>query len=83
MRTFWEWHHYKMRKPGPVVMPQADRVLELVQNAGRRGLSYGALASAITLEKETLDSVIQALIRFNQVSVSMEGGEGGKRIYRA
>ena len=79
MRTFWEWHHYKMKKPGPV-MPQADRVLHLIQQAGRRGISYGRLAAAITLEKQTFDSVVAALIRFNQASVSMENGQ---RIYRA
>jgi hypothetical protein len=79
MRTFLEWHHHKTKPPGPV-MPQADRVLHLIQDAGRRGVSYGGLAAAIKLEKDTLDSVIAALVSFNQVSVSMENGQ---RIYRA
>jgi hypothetical protein len=78
MRSFREWYQHKFREPGPVV-PQADKVLGLIVQSGRHGISRGKLGAAITLERETLDSVIQALVDFGRVSVSMENG---RRIYR-
>lgn len=77
METFREW--VKSREPGPV-MPQADRVWQQIRDAGRRrGISRCQLGAAIDLEPETLDSVIQALVDFGRVVVSMQGDE---RIYR-
>jgi ribosome-binding protein aMBF1 (putative translation factor) len=82
MRTFsqWlEWHHYAAKK-SPVVTPQYPQVWVSIRDAERKkGISYGELAGNITLEKDTLDSVIAALVNFGKVAVSMERGQ---RIYR-
>ncbi len=76
MVKFSEW--VASRKPGPLV-PQADKVLHLIQQAGPQGISRGELGANVKLERDTLDSVIQALVDFGQVVVSMEGDQ---RIYR-
>jgi hypothetical protein len=82
MLTFskWlEWHHYATKK-SPVVTPQCTQVWLLIRDAERKkGISYGELAGNITLEKDTLDSVIASLVNFGKVKVSMERGQ---RIYR-
>ena len=82
MRTFsqWlEWHHYATKK-SPVVMPQADQVWVSIRDAERKkGISYGKLARNIDLKPETLQAVIQSLVDFGKVAVSMERGQ---RIYR-
>jgi hypothetical protein len=61
------------------MVPQADKVLHLIQRAGPQGISYGQLAANVTLEPETIAAVLQALLDFAQVVVSMEGEQ---RIYR-
>jgi len=77
METFRKWMESRM----PVVMPQADKVWQQIRDAGRRrGISRCQLGAAIDLNHETLDSVIQALIDFGRVEVSMEAGY---RMYRA
>ena len=82
MLTFWkwlEWHHYATKK-SPVVTPQCTQVWLLIRDAERKkGISYGELAGNIDLKPETLQAVIQSLVDFGKVAVSMERGQ---RIYR-
>jgi ribosome-binding protein aMBF1 (putative translation factor) len=82
MRTFsqWlEWHHYAAKK-SPVVTPQYTQVWVSIRDAERKkGISYGKLARNIDLKPETLQAVIQSLVDFGKVAVSMERGQ---RIYR-
>ncbi len=77
MERFLDW--VKSRKQGPV-MPQGDKVHHLIQQAGPQGISRGELEANVKLEPETLDSMIQALVDFGRVVVSMESGY---RIYRS
>ena len=82
MQTFcqWlEWHHYATKKTGPVV-PQADRVMHLIQQAGQQGISRCDLGAAIKLDRETLDDQLAALADSGWITVSMEGDF---RVYRA
>ena len=71
--------HHTPKKPGPV-MPQCNRVEELILNSGQRGISYNKLAANIDLEPETLQTVIQSLVNFARVKVYWQNG---RRVYRA
>ena len=68
MGTFWEFIH----KDSP--LPQADRVLVLIKQAGPQGITRGSIGANIKLEKETLDQLLNALIGFGQIVASREGG---------
>jgi len=54
-------------------------VFRLILQSGQRGIDLGSIGSKIDLPRHLLDSVIQALVDFGKVAVSMEAG---KRIYR-
>lgn len=69
MRTFGEW--VKSREPGPTV-PKCDQVLRVIRAAGKHGIDRGSIGSLIDLPKELLDSLLAALVGFNQVAVTVE-----------
>ena len=67
------------RTSAPVIALQVDKVWQYIRDSGRRGITRCELGAAIDLEPETLNNVIQAMVDFGRVVVSMDGDE---RIYR-
>lgn len=61
-------------------MPKCDQVLQIIQKAGRGGIDRGSIGTLIDLPKELLDDLLAALVRFNQVAVTVERG---RHVYRA
>jgi hypothetical protein len=67
MKRFWEW----IARTSP--LPESDKVLALIRQAGPQGIARGSLGSQIKLEKKTLDELLAALVRFNQIVATREG----------
>jgi len=74
LTSFATWLQSKHR------MPEADRVVPLIVQAGPEGLSRGQIASAIDLERDTLDELLGGLVRFGTLVVT---SQDGVLVYRA
>jgi hypothetical protein len=68
MKTYWEWIH----RDAPI--PQADRVMVLIRQAGPQGISRGGIGGQIDLDKETLDDLLAALVNSGQAVLTRERG---------
>jgi hypothetical protein len=56
------------------VMPEADKVLFLIQSVGRNGIAEPQLRSAVDLPKNLMDEMLDSLISSRQVAVVMMDG---------
>ena len=74
MDTFWKW----IAKDSPLT--EVDRLLALIRQSGRQGITRGSLGGNIRLEKETLDQLLAALIGARQITATREQG---RTVYRA
>ena len=61
-------------------IPEADRVLPVIAQAGPRGMTRGEIGGAIQLERESLDALMDGLVQFGVLTVTWEDGV---RVYRA
>jgi hypothetical protein len=61
-------------------MPEADKVLFLIQSAGRNGIPEPELRSAVDLSREMMDELLNSLVSSRQVGIVVKGG---KRILSA
>lgn len=60
-------------------IPLADRIVPIIAQTGPRGMSRGELGRVIELERDTLDSLLDGLIRFGLLRMTVENGV---RFYR-
>ena len=68
MLTFWEFIH----RDSP--LPESEKVLVLIRQAGPQGIDRGSIGANIKLEKETLDQLLDALIGFGQIVATRKDG---------
>jgi len=68
MTTFREW----ISRNSP--LPEAEKVLVLIRQAGPQGIARGSIGGQIKLEKETLDHLLAALIGFGQIVATRKAG---------
>ena len=61
-------------------VPEADRILPLISQAGPRGISRGEIGRASKLDRDALDSFLDGLVRVGVIQVTLEGGI---RVFRA
>jgi len=57
------------------LLPQSDRLVALIQQAGPNGIPEGQLRSAVDLPMKLFDDLIQALVSARQVAVVERGGK--------
>ena len=73
--TFESWLHSRMKS-----MPEADKVLFLVQSAGRNGIAEPQLRSAVDLPRKLMDELLKSLVSSRHVAVVVRDG---KRVFSA
>jgi hypothetical protein len=73
--TFHSWLHKRLS-----IMPDADKISELIRLAGPNGIEEGQLRSAVELPKELVDNLLAALVSAAQATVVLRDG---KRVYFA
>jgi hypothetical protein len=73
--TFNAWLHSRTKS-----MPEADKILFLVQSAGQNGISEPELRSAVDLPRDLMDELLNSLVSSRQVGIGMTDG---KRIFVA
>lgn len=61
-----------------IKMPEADRLIPLISQAG--GMNRGQIGGLIDLDRDTLDELLNGLVRFGQLRIDVENGI---RVYRA
>ena len=74
--SFTSWLH---RRKGYTV-PESDRVVPLIAQAGVAGMNRGQIGAAVDLERDVLDELLAGLVRFGELTVS---DENGLRVFRA
>jgi hypothetical protein len=60
-------------------LPAHQRLMLLVGWAGRLGMSRGEIGSMVDLPADTLDDLLDALVRSGEIALSVERGY---RVYR-
>lgn len=55
-------------------MPEADKIVPLVAQAGHVGMTRYEIGGVIDLERESLDRLLAGLTRFGMLKVSQENG---------
>ena len=70
---FTNWLHKRLNG-----LPDADKLVQLIQAAGASGIPEGELRSAVDLPRQLVDNLLQALVGSRQVGVI---NRGGKRVY--
>ncbi len=73
--TFASWVQKQQVK-----LPEADRLLPLIAQAGQQGINRGQIGNVIGLERDVLDELLDGLVRFGQLRLDIENG---LRVYRA
>ena len=63
-----------------IKLPEADRILPLISQAGPQGITRGEIGRAITLDREVLDEFLDGLVRIGVVQMT---DQNGIRVYRA
>lgn len=63
-----------------ITIPEADKLLPLISQAGPQGISRGEIGRAITLDREVLDEFLDGLVRIGVVQMT---DQNGIRVYRA
>lgn len=64
-----------LRKSGdPIEIPEADRLLFVIADAGSVGLTRQQLGAQIDLPRHVLDDLLSALSQLGQISVANQGG---------
>ena len=61
-------------------MPEADRLVPIIAQAGQQGMTRGQIGGLIDLDRDALDELLDGLVRFGLLTVS---DEDGIRFYRA
>ena len=59
--------------------PEADRVLPLVVAAGSMGMNRYQIGSAVDLDRDVLDELLDGLVQMGMLLVSSERGGWGSR----
>lgn len=77
--SFTTWLRRRDGQPEELV-PQADRLVPLVAQAGMRGLTRGQIGNAIDLAPDVLDGLLAGLVEAGLLTVSLVNGI---RVYRA
>jgi hypothetical protein len=70
--SFRSWAHH--RQGLDELMPQADKVVPLVAQAGPRGMTRAEVGGVIDLDRDALDALLAGLVRFGLLSVTWENG---------
>jgi hypothetical protein len=60
-----------LKRSSPV--PEADRLVQLIQRAGRPGIEEGPLRAAVDLPKAVVDDLLRALVAAGTVGVVESG----------
>ncbi len=55
-------------------MPEADKIVPLVAQAGSRGMARGEIGRVIELDREVLDELLAALVSVGLLTASVEDG---------
>lgn len=63
-----------------ITIPEADKLLPLIAQSGRTGISRGELGKAITLDRQVLDEFLDGLVRIGVVRADLVKGI---KVYRA
>lgn len=71
--TFHSWLHRRLS-----IMPDADKISELIRQGGPHGIEEGELRSAVDLPMKLVSDLLAALVSAGQVAVEERGG---KRVY--
>lgn len=57
-----------------ITIPEADKLLPLIAQSGRTGISRGEIGKAITLDRQVLDDFLDGLVRVGVVQVTNQNG---------
>jgi hypothetical protein len=68
-----DFHAWLQQRPGP--LPDADRLIQLIWQAGRLGIPQGQLRAAVELPRETFDELLAALVSARTVAVVEKDGK--------
>lgn len=63
-----------------ITIPEADRILPLISQAGANGISRGEIGRAIRLDRQVLDDFLDGLVRIGVVQMT---DQNGIRVYQA
>src|SRR5690606_18965725 len=55
-------------------IPESDKLLPLIAQAGAVGITRAEIGKAITLERDVLDSFLNGLVQVGVLTVSVENG---------
>lgn len=75
MKTFTQWLEH--RRPAPLV-PEVDRLLRLILQAGTSGISRADLSS-IALPSDVVDELLSSLVGLRVIRAT---GSGQSAVYR-
>jgi hypothetical protein len=73
--TFESWLYSRMKS-----MPEADKVLILIQSARQNGIAEPQLRSAVDLPRKLMDDLLNSLVSSRQVAVLVRDG---RRVFSA
>jgi hypothetical protein len=78
-QSFTAWVQRRERA-GHGHVPDSDRIVPLIAQAGSRGMTRREVGHAVRLEPDDLNHLLDALVRFGLLVV---GRESGVPVYRA
>jgi hypothetical protein len=70
--TFTTWLEDRRQKHGPLV-PECDRLIQLILTAGPTGLTYSQLISASDLDRPVIDALFDSLVQVRMVQATGAG----------
>jgi len=71
--SFHSWLHQRDREQHDHI-PEADKVVPLIAQAGQRGMSRSEIGKVIDLDRDDLDALLAGLVEFGLVSVTKHSG---------
>ena len=54
--------------------PEADRLLPIISASGRVGMNRGQIGSAVKLDRDILDELLDGLVQIGMLTISWEIG---------